>query len=87
MNMTLRPNPVKLVWNKFNQFLIAFFVIYYFSGALKRSGLQVSMSIFTPKFKRMGLYHPLDGATNLKYKLSYFLTPNKKKFKEKGTSF
>ncbi len=28
--------------------------------------------------KRMGLYHPLDGVTNLKYKLLYFLTPNKK---------
>ena len=35
----------------------------------------------------MGLYHPLDGVTNLKYKLLYFLTPNKKIFKEKGTSF
>ncbi len=28
----------------------------------------------------MGLYHPLDGITNLKYKLLNFLTPNKKKF-------
>jgi len=53
-------------------------VINYFSGGLKRSGLQVSMCIFTPKFNRMGLYHPLEGVTNLKYKLSYFLTPNKK---------
>jgi hypothetical protein len=35
----------------------------------------------------MGLYHPLGGNTNLKYKLLCFLTPNKKKFKEKGTSF
>jgi hypothetical protein len=35
----------------------------------------------------MGLYRPLDGVTNLKYKLLYFLTPNKKNFKEKGTSF
>jgi hypothetical protein len=35
----------------------------------------------------MGLDHPLDGVTNLKYKLLYFLTPNKKVFKEKGTSF
>ncbi len=26
----------------------------------------------------MGLYHPLDGVTNLKYKLLYFLTSNKK---------
>jgi len=30
----------------------------------------------------MGLYHPLDGDTNLKDKLLCFLTPNKKKFKE-----
>ncbi len=28
----------------------------------------------------MGLYHPLDGITNLKYKLLYLLTPNKKNF-------
>ncbi len=35
----------------------------------------------------MGLHHPLDGVTNLKYKLLYFLTPNKKNLKEKGTSF
>ncbi len=35
----------------------------------------------------MGLYHPLDGIANLKYKLLYFLTPNIKKIKEKGTSF
>ncbi len=34
----------------------------------------------------MGLYHPLDGNNNLKYKLLFFLTPNKKKFKEKGTT-
>jgi hypothetical protein len=39
------------------------------------------------KLESMGLYHPLDGVTNLKYKLLYFLTPNTKKFKEKGTSF
>ncbi len=34
----------------------------------------------------IGLYHPLDGVTNLKYKL-YFFTSIKKKFIEKGTSF
>ncbi len=34
----------------------------------------------------MGLHQPLDGVTNLKDKLLYFLTPNKK-IKEKGTSF
>jgi hypothetical protein len=35
----------------------------------------------------IGLYYPLDGITNLKYKLLCFLTLNKKNFKEKGTSF
>jgi hypothetical protein len=35
----------------------------------------------------VGLYRALDGVANLKYKLFYFLTPNKKNFKEKGTSF
>ncbi len=34
----------------------------------------------------MGLYHPLDGVTNLKYNLLFFLTPNIF-FEEKGTSF
>ncbi len=29
----------------------------------------------------IGLYHPLDGITNLRYKLLCFLTPNKKIFK------
>jgi hypothetical protein len=38
-------------------------------------------------FISMGLYHPLDGDTNLKYKLLCFLTPDKKNFKEKGNSF
>jgi len=35
----------------------------------------------------IGPYHPLDGVTNLKYKLWCFFTPNKKNFIEKGTSF
>ncbi len=30
----------------------------------------------------MGLYHPLESITNLKYKLLYFLTPNEKKFQK-----
>jgi hypothetical protein len=34
----------------------------------------------------MGLYHPLDGNSNLKYKLLGFLKLNKK-IKEKDTSF
>jgi hypothetical protein len=35
----------------------------------------------------MGLFHPLDGITNLKYKLLYLLRPNKKNFKDEGTNF
>ncbi len=35
----------------------------------------------------MGLYHPLDGNTNLKYKLLCFLTPNKKISKRKALAF
>ncbi len=35
----------------------------------------------------MGLYHPLDGDTNLKYKLLCFLTPNKKNSKKKALAF
>jgi hypothetical protein len=33
------------------------------------------------------LYHPLDGITNLKYKLLCFSTPNKNFFRENSTSF
>jgi hypothetical protein len=35
----------------------------------------------------MGLYHPLDGVTNLKYKLLYFSTHNKKISKRKALAF
>jgi hypothetical protein len=35
----------------------------------------------------MGLYHPLDGDSNLKYKLLGFLTPNKKISKGKALAF
>jgi hypothetical protein len=35
----------------------------------------------------MGLYRPLDGITNLKYKLLYFVTPNKKISKRKALAF
>ncbi len=35
----------------------------------------------------MGLYHLLDGVTNCKYKLLYFLTPNKKYSKRKALAF
>jgi hypothetical protein len=38
-------------------------------------------------FDLIGLYHPLGGITNLKYKLLCFLTYNKKNFEQKGTSF
>jgi hypothetical protein len=35
----------------------------------------------------MGLYHPLDCVTNLKYKLLYFLARNKKNSKRKALAF
>ncbi len=35
----------------------------------------------------MGLYHKLDGITNLEYNLLCFVTPNKIIFNEKGASF
>ncbi len=35
----------------------------------------------------MGLYHPLDGITNLKYKLFYFLTTIEKISKRKALAF
>jgi hypothetical protein len=35
------------------------------------------------KGSSMGLYHPLDGVTNRKYMLLYFLTPNKKNSKRR----
>jgi hypothetical protein len=35
----------------------------------------------------MGLYHSLDGVTNLEYNLLCFLTPNKIIFKEKALAF
>jgi hypothetical protein len=35
----------------------------------------------------IGLHDSLEGVTNLKNTLLCFLTPNKKNFKEKGTSF
>ncbi len=45
-----------------------------------------STKIFYIACFTMGLYHTLEGDTNLKYKLLAFLTTNKK-IKEKGTSF
>ncbi len=35
----------------------------------------------------MVLFHPLDGDTNLKYKMLRFLTPNKKISKKKALAF
>jgi hypothetical protein len=35
----------------------------------------------------MGLYHPLDGNTNLKYRLLCFLAPNKKNSERKALAF
>jgi hypothetical protein len=42
---------------------------------------------FNLKAYRIGPYHPLDGVSNLQYKLLHFLTPNKIIFKEEGDSF
>ncbi len=35
----------------------------------------------------IGIYHPLDGTTNLKYTLLCFLTPNKKISNKKALAF
>jgi len=40
-----------------------------------------------PDQPSMGLYHPLDGVTNVKCKLLCFLTPNKKFSKRKALAF
>ncbi len=46
----------------------------------------VCLSVCICMFRSMGLYHPLDGITNLKYKL-FFSTPNKKISKRKALAF
>jgi hypothetical protein len=38
-------------------------------------------------FSPIGLYHSLYGVNNLKYKLLYFLTPDKKNSKRKALAF
>jgi hypothetical protein len=45
---------------------------------LERLSLE-TLSSQVLEFEGKGLYHQLHGITNLKYKLLYFLTPNKKK--------
>ncbi len=57
---------------------------------LKRSSVQIgqkiSPGVYILEFlysQLMGLYHPLDGDTNLKYKLLCFLTHNKKVQRER----
>jgi hypothetical protein len=42
---------------------------------------------FTYKFHAIGLYHPPDGVTNLRYNLLFFLTRNKIILYEEGASF
>ncbi len=39
---------------------------------------QMSLSKSKYWYANNGLYRPLDGVKNFKYKLLYFLTPNKK---------
>ncbi len=48
-------------------------------NALPKEELQMET---VPLVSTIGLYQPLDGITNLKYKLMRFLTPNKKFQKE-----
>ena len=59
-----------------------------FHGAILQSNAIWARIVLLKLFcVTIGLYHPLDGATNLKYKLLCFSTPNKQNFKEKGASF
>ncbi len=55
-------------------------------NSISRLKFDKKIALFQ-NIKKTELYHPLDGITNLKYKLLCFLTPNRKKLKEKGTSF
>jgi hypothetical protein len=61
--------------------LINFQVLYFTASSVSTQVWYIG------QFHPMGLYHPLDGVTNLKYKLLYFLTPNKKISKRKALAF
>ncbi len=54
---------------------------------LRRKIVPVSSRFEFLTFTEIGLYHPLDGITNLKYKLLCFLTRNKKISKRKALAF
>jgi hypothetical protein len=49
--------------------------------------VMLSIALFIVMLGAIGLYHPRDDITNLKYKLLCFLTSNKIIFLEKGASF
>ncbi len=51
------------------------------------NGRLDNVLVYAQRYKAMGLYDPLDGVTNLKYKLLYLLTPNKKISKRKALAF
>ncbi len=54
------------------------------------NSIRFKNSCFNEKkciYSSMGLYHPLDGITKPKYKLLYFLTPNKNISKRKALAF
>ncbi len=46
------------------------------------AAMKCKLKIAKPNISNGDLY-PLDGVTNLKYKLLYFLTPNKKYLRER----
>jgi hypothetical protein len=52
-----------------------------------RQGVSHISRIFKLETNPMGLYQPLDGDTNLKYKQLCFLSPNKKNSKRKALAF
>ena len=52
-----------------------------------RSTQQISLKKKKKSLDEIGLYHPLAGITNLKYKLLCFLTPDKKISKRKALAF
>ncbi len=56
-------------------------------GTFRAAKLFAIQNVSVLELQSIGLYHPLDGATNLKYKLLCFLTPNKIIFQEKGATF
>jgi len=57
-----------------------------FAGMLTNGILKIVGSVHK-EIRIIGLYQPIDGITNLRYKLLCFLTPNKKISKRKALAF